>query len=102
MPGSSMPATNLWSWISFDKWAHLGVFAILVLLALVGFIKQNRFTILQKHPVLMAMGFSTGYGILMEFTQSLVPQRSFEYDDMAANLMGVVSGYLAFYFIYKI
>ena len=96
-----MPETNIWNFISFDKWAHLAVFGTMVLLSIVGFIKQNRFKYLRKNAILIAITFSAAYGVFMEFFQSLVPQRSFEYDDLAANLLGCLSGYFAFYFIYK-
>jgi VanZ family protein len=100
MPGQQFP--ELGNLFSFDKLAHLGVFAVLVFLMIVGFTKQHQFPRLRQYSVRYSMVISLLYASVLELGQSIVPERHANFFDMAFNLMGVVLGYLFFLIIYKL
>jgi VanZ family protein len=102
MPGESMPYTNIWDEIAFDKLAHLFVFAVLVFLLIIGFTKQYSYYNLREHAVKFALVASMLYGIAVELMQSLAPGRTIEIGDMIANLIGCGLGYAFFYLVYKL
>lgn len=87
---------------SFDKLAHLGVFAILVFLMIVGLKKQSRFLSLRKKPIKYSMLISLTYASVLELGQSFIPGRYANFYDLAFNLLGVLAGYLIFQIIYKL
>jgi VanZ family protein len=101
-PGESMPITNVWDIISFDKLAHFFVFAILCFLLILGFSKQYTFPFLRFRAVALAIGISILYGIIIEIGQTFIPDRGLEISDMLANSLGVFAGWFVFYLIYKI
>ena len=76
---ADLPEIELW-----DKWQHVAAYAILALLAASAFEGQDaRWTI--------AVGLSL-WGGLMELGQLLVPDRSSDWLDAAANGAGVLLG----------
>jgi VanZ family protein len=99
VPGRQMP--DFGDLFSFDKFAHLGVFAVLMLLMVIGFTKQSRFKWLQKNAVYFAMFSSLTYGLLLELGQSLIAGRDTNIFDLAFNSMGVMVGGLLYFLIYK-
>ncbi|WMJ72873.1 VanZ family protein [Cytophagaceae bacterium ABcell3] len=100
-PGQEMPDLSVWDMFSFDKFAHIFVFAVQVFLLIVGFTKQYTFDTLRKHPVRYAILFSFLLGFLIEFFQSLIPGRGFDYFDLVADFVGCVLGWVGFYFVYQ-
>ncbi len=99
MPGSQMPGfINLFS---FDKFAHLGVFAVLCFLMIVGFTKQSTYPKLKSHAIKYSLLICICYASVLELGQSLIPDRSSNFYDMAFNLSGVLLGYLLFLLVYK-
>ena len=100
MPGQQFPA--LGNLFSFDKFAHTGVFAILVFLMIVGFTKQYTFPKLREHSVKYSLLISLLYASILELGQALIPDRYANFYDMAFNIVGVLLGYLIFIIIYKL
>jgi VanZ family protein len=100
MPGQQVP--ELGNLFSFDKLAHLGVFAVLVFLLLIGFAKQHQFPRLRRYSVRYSMVISLMYAAVLELGQSIVPERYANFFDMAFILLGVLLGYLFFLIIYKL
>ncbi|EMR04548.1 VanZ family protein [Cesiribacter andamanensis] len=103
-PGSAIPVTSLW-WaelISIDKVVHFLIFAVLVLLMIVGFTKQYTYAFVRKHAVPLALAVSIGYGILIEVLQMSIPGRYLEFMDLVANSIGCFLGYGIFYLVYKL
>lgn len=101
-PGESMPITNVWDFLSFDKIAHFFVFAVLCFLFILGFSKQYTFLFFRYNAVSLAVGSSILYGLLIEIGQTFIPERGLEVSDMIANSLGVFAGWFVFYLIYKI
>ena len=100
MPGAQMAKADVM--FSFDKIAHGFVFCVLVFLMIVGFAKQNTFTLLRLHPVKYALLISIAYALILEAGQLLVSGRMVEVYDAAANVSGCLVGYGFFYVVYKL
>ena len=86
---------------SFDKIAHLTVFAKLSFIMIIGFTKQSTFQSISKFPVKYSIIISCIYASVLELGQAIVPDRYANYYDLAFNLIGVFFGYLIFILIYK-
>lgn len=100
-PGFAMPETIRWNLLEFDKFAHLGVFAVLALLLIIGFKKQYSFVRIRENAVLFALGITTFYGVSIEFLQSIIPGRSIEFADVIADISGALVGWGLYGLIYK-
>ncbi|MEL6536316.1 MAG: VanZ family protein [Bacteroidota bacterium] len=96
-----MPETDIWGWLGFDKVAHLFVFAVLVLLMIVGFSKQYKYLYIRYNAVWLSLTICLAYGLLIEGVQALIPDRTLEYGDFVADSLGCGIGYAIFYGIYK-
>lgn len=99
MPGSQMPKIEFF--ISFDKVAHLFVFAVQSLLLIVGFLKQYTFRFFRENAVFMAITLSVIYGTLIELAQSFIPGRGVELGDLISDSLGGFLGWGLFYILYK-
>jgi VanZ family protein len=93
VPGSAFPKENWLNKIWFDKWVHIGMFSIMVVLWC-----WSTFDLLGKRKkplhffILIAVVF-TVYGIAMEFVQqNFVKNRSFDIGDIFADGIGCVAG----------
>jgi VanZ family protein len=100
-PGASMPDLSIWDLLSFDRFAHLFVFSILVFLMTIGFTKQYTSLFLRFNAARLAFLFSFGYSLVLELLQEIIPGRSVEINDVIANSAGCLIGSLVFYLIYK-
>jgi VanZ family protein len=100
-PGDSMPDLSIWDLLSFDRFAHLFVFGVLVLLLSIGLTKQYSSLFLRFNAAKLAFLFSFGYSLIIELLQELIPGRSVELNDLIANSAGCLTGSLVFYLIYK-
>ncbi len=95
MPGSSFPKEDWLDKIWFDKWVHIGLFAVMVLSWCWGIQKgpanpETRIRLFQW-VLLLAIVYGTG----MEFVQKyLVVNRSFDGADIVADAAGAFLGYL--------
>jgi VanZ family protein len=101
MPGNNMPNTDIWNFLTFDKFAHFFVFAVLVFLLTVGYTKQYTYTWLKFNAEKSALLTAIGYSLILEMAQSLVPDRTFDLTDMLSNTIGCFLGSILFYFVYK-
>ncbi len=99
LPGSDIPSANWLSSIYFDKWVHVGVFALLVLLLCWPFYKSdfNKRERLQ-YFIKIAIAASI-WGLTIEFIQKyFVAGREFDLLDWAADSLGAL---IAFWFCRK-
>jgi VanZ family protein len=101
MPGKSMPDTAIWTLLTFDKFAHFFVFAILVFLLNIGLVKQHSYIWLRFNANKVSLISGISYGFLLELMQSFIPDRTFDPVDMLSNTIGCFLGSFLFYMVYK-
>ena len=97
LPGSSFPKEDWLSKIWFDKWVHIGLFAIMTFLWCR--IRYPGFTgELQRKKILYYVAIAViAYGVAMEFIQQFfVANRSFDYGDIVADALGSYAGYFLY------
>jgi hypothetical protein len=97
LPGTAFPSEDWFDRIWLDKWIHVGLFGMLVLLWCLAWgtwKKPNHPKRAQKYFIAIA-GVFTLYGIAMEFVQLyLVANRSFDAGDVVADAVGCAAGAL--------
>jgi len=99
LPGSVLPKENWLDKIWFDKWVHIGLFAIMVFLWCRTIINTQRKRI--RYFLQIAFYFFL-YGIVMEFIQKyFIPNRSFDIGDILADGIGSGIGLLSSVKLYK-
>ena len=98
LPGSAFPGIS-WNFLEIDKMVHITVFGILTILGGVFFFKKNRNAIWKN--IFMSFLIASLYGTALELLQSLVPERSFDYADLAANYAGGALGIVIYRIIYN-
>ena len=87
IPGTRLPKINWSSKIFLDKWIHVFLFLVLIILWCRAILRKtkNRFLIITLLGIM--------YGIVMEIVQHFfIPFRSFDYADMVANSIGAIAG----------
>ena len=86
LPGSALPKENWLDNIHFDKWVHVGFFA--VLLFLWRFYLPHR----TKYNILMLIA-ALAYGVGVECIQHyFIANRSFDLGDVMADMFGAFAG----------
>lgn len=95
LPGSTIPKENWLDKIWADKWVHIVLFGILVILWCRAIsISGGEIDSLKKYFILVAVS-GIAYGIGMEFVQKhLVSNRSFDIGDIVADTIGCLAGLL--------
>ena len=102
IPGKDLPVVNFWSVLNFDKVAHCLVFAVLSLILSVGGSKQNTITKLKREAAKITAAFCIFYGGVLEYFQgALFQDRTSDWIDFVANVVGVMLGLLFFRVLYK-
>jgi len=94
IPGTQLPKIKWDNKIWLDKWVHVFLFMILIILWCKAYShKKNLLTNNRKiFFQIMILGFL--YGILMELVQKyFIPFRSFDLIDIVADGIGCVAGY---------
>lgn len=101
---SSIPSNNL-PQLEFefeDKLIHIGLFSILFLCFVWSLKHQKRFTLLARNYLILSLVFTILYGMLDEFHQSFVPNRTSDiYDWLADSVGALLTFLLLFFFSYK-
>jgi VanZ family protein len=93
IPGSSFPKENFLDKIFFDKWVHIGLFAIMVFLFCWSQRKKSISEIKLKKMFVLIFFLAVAYGISIEFIQKyFVPNRGFELEDIIADTIGAGLG----------
>jgi VanZ family protein len=91
LPGEDLPPTD-WLHINFlDKWAHIVVFGLIVLLFCWPF-SNSEFNEAQRKNYFIKIAFATAvWGLAIEFIQKyFIPGRSFDLFDWAADSLGAL------------
>ena len=95
IPGSVLPQENWLGKIWFDKWVHIGMFAILVWLFCWAIHKKCSKNIKLTKTFIVIGLLCLGYGIGMEFVQKyFVVNRSFDTGDIVADAVGCTIGFV--------
>lgn len=98
LPGSAFPQENWLSRIWFDKWVHIGLFAVMTLLGCRGWLGGKTVKEKRKQLFLYTALAALVYGIIMEFVQKyLVVNRSFDIGDILADGAGSLTGWFISY-----
>ncbi len=102
IPGSDMPNNGFWDVLSLDKIGHVAVFGVLTCTCIVAFRKQGSARGLQRQAIWWAVGICAVYGAALEWMQGQVfSERTSDWMDLLANLVGVAGGVLLFRVIYR-
>ncbi len=95
LPGQALPSANWLNVIWFDKWVHIGLFSIMVVLWCWGMGKMNYPANKLKIIFIVICLGGIVYGAGMEFVQKyFIPNRSFEVADIIADSTGCLAGVL--------
>lgn len=87
--------------IETDKWGHAFIFAVLVFFIMLGLIKTWRFSFLLVKIRIIAVIIAILYGVLVELVQhNFTVDRSGEFNDLIADIIGAFCGWLMFYSVY--
>lgn len=92
-PRVYVPKEFSWDLVRADLFAHAFLFAVLAFLLMVGFTKQRIAHALQSNAAYLAIAIATVFGGTIEVVQWFIPERSFDYLDMAANTVGAFLGW---------
>ena len=95
LPGSAIPDIN-WNFLELDKWIHFTVFSVMSFLGVRFFGKYPALSKNKAVTILLSIVIAILYGTSLEFMQSLVPERSFDYADLLANYAGSLFGYVLY------
>lgn len=100
-PQSELPDISLWEFLTFDKIVHAGLFAIQVLLIIIGLKRQYSSYRLRYYARSLAIIFGAAYGLFIEFLQLITDTgRTFDWLDFAADIIGCLLGLMLFRIIY--
>ncbi|OSZ73772.1 hypothetical protein CAP36_17360 [Chitinophagaceae bacterium IBVUCB2] len=93
IPGSAFPKENWLSKIWFDKWVHIGMFALMVFLWCWAIHNKQTVQLKLSNTFLWIGIFCLLYGVVMEFVQEyVVINRSFDVGDIIADAAGCLIG----------
>jgi hypothetical protein len=95
LPGSALPSNDWFGIIQLDKWIHVGILSVMIVLwCLPLFHKPNIQLSLKMLFIWISLSFF-GYGVLMELVQHFfIPNRSFAWGDIGADAVGCLTGLL--------
>lgn len=91
-----MPHAGWLDAIHFDKWVHIGLFAVLI------FLWRASFNLDLDHynSILLLAAFV--YGLSVEVIQKYwIPNRSFDLFDLLADMTGAIAGLAVWFRVYK-
>jgi len=94
VPGKALPQID-WNFLSFDKFIHFTIFSIMTFLGSASF--KNSLGLKRViMPIIISLFIAVLYGATLEYLQSFIPDREFDYADLAANIGGSLVGILLF------
>jgi VanZ family protein len=100
--GTSMPSDNLSSFLEFgDKVKHFTAYLILAFLLGLNLHFQEKWKGVAVNYLIYTFIICTTYGVLDELHQILVPNRSAEFLDWVADLLGSTTGLFFSYVFLK-
>ena len=95
IPGTKLPKITWEDKIWFDKWIHVFLFMVLVILWSKAYSSKKNIRVNLRKIFFQIMVLCLLYGILMELVQNyFIPFRSFDLFDIIADGVGCAMGYL--------
>ena len=95
LPGSALPKETWLDMIWFDKWVHIGLFAIMVTLWCWAYSNKNQVKSKIRHLFIVLAVIWLIYGFVIELIQGrFIPNRDFDLGDIAADAVGCFLGLL--------
>ena len=91
---TSIPAQSVPSFGIGDKFNHFFAYFILAILLYLTLSFQEKSLFLQRNAALLTIAVVLLYGVLDELHQMLIPGRSAEFLDWAADAVGAICGVL--------
>ncbi len=99
MPVKGIVTFKLIDLISFDKLAHMGLFAIQFWFLAIAHLKQYVFSYKRSAVGIRAFIITVLYGGFIELLQGYVLSgRTMDIMDMLANIIGAIAGWLVFFY----
>jgi VanZ like family len=96
LPGSALPQEDWLDKIYFDKWVHIGLFAVLI------FLWKSAFNWNDYKYNFILLSLALIYGFAVEFIQLYwIPNRSFDLFDVLADMTGSILGLFVWLRVYK-
>ena len=93
IPGRDIPHISFLELLSFDKWVHAGIFFVLILLTIQGFLLQKNIVFVSQYAKALALLICVLYGGALELMQEAIfEQRSADIYDFIANSVGCLMG----------
>jgi len=103
MPGRDIPHISFLELLSFDKFVHAGIFFMLLVLTVRGFLMQSRYENLRKNARSIAALMCITYGGALEIMQGTIfEERSADIYDFIANSFGCIMGLLAYAWVERV
>jgi VanZ family protein len=100
--GTSLPAQTVPQFGVKDKVEHFLAYMILTFLLSINFLIQDKIKIFRQKPFLFSFLLGSGYGVLDEVHQLIIPGRSCELLDLTADIIGSILGIILSYILFKI
>lgn len=91
VPGKSIPFEIDWNFMELDKIGHFSVFMIMAFLGSINF-KGTLHNSKSYKPLLASFIIAVIYGSSIEYAQTFIPDRGFDYADLTANIGGSLVG----------
>ena len=102
LPGKEIPHISFLEILNFDKFVHAGIFFVLILLTIRGFLVQTKFFVVQHSAKFIALLICVIYGGLLEIMQAKFCEgRTADILDFIANSFGSIVGLLMYNWIEK-
>lgn len=98
LPQDAFPESKL---LSYDKLAHISVFAVFSVLVLSGYAIRSKDKDNKTKHRKQALTICLVYGLLLEVLQQFVPGRMSDIYDLVANFIGALLGVIVFTFFIK-
>lgn len=97
MPVKGVVSIKLLDLLSFDKLAHMVLFALQFWFIAIGLVKQYKFSYKRNRVSSIAFLLSVSYGGVIELIQGyLLSGRTMDIMDMLANIIGAIIGWILF------
>lgn len=102
IPGKDIPHISFLELLSFDKFVHAGIFFVLILLTIRGFLLQSKFSVLKQKAKLISFLICIIYSGSLEIMQGTIfVDRSADIFDFIANSFGCIAGIVFYNWVEK-